>query len=217
MGRASSIALVLLLTVMGAIALAVVLIPAVTGTKVITIDRNSMQRVLPFGTLAYIEPAPSYDVGDIVTFTSGDKYVTHEIVALFPNPATAELDGSWVRTKGTENTDPDEPISADRIVGRVIFHTPYAGIGLKTLGALPVQMFLVTLAVFLWWFGSEPSRTQRRITEMKRQRDEANMPPPQRRLDGIRDMTVQRAAEPIHAYRASDVPLRDEPVTEEYL
>jgi signal peptidase I len=214
--RLANLALWGIIALLLAVTATVTLVPSATGLKAVNIVAGSMGEALPFGSLAYIDPKVEPTVGSIITYRFGEATpVSHRVTAIGPDPSG---NGIEYTTRGDANkTDDPRPVYPENIIGVVVTSIPAIGAATSLLGKFQVQLFLALVALGLWWYASTPSRTQRRITEMKRQRDEANMPPPQRRLDGIRDMTVQRAAEPIHAYRASDLPLKDEPVTEEYL
>ncbi len=177
MRRLANAGLTVLLLGLVIVALAVAIVPGVTRTQAVTIDANSMQRVLPMGSLVYIAPQTAYTVGDIVTFRNqAGNTVTHQIVALEPNPATNIQDGSLYRTQGSENALPDDnPVRQDAIVGRVVYSIPVVGIGLKVVGTPVVEAFLALMAIGLYLL-SRPSaeatsraRTKRRLQEMSQQ------------------------------------------------
>jgi signal peptidase len=155
MRRVSGFALTLLVLAMAAIALAMVAVPGVAGVKAFTIDRNSMQRVIPFGSLEYAQPSDSYAVGDIVVFTHNGNTITHELVGQLPNPATGVEDATWFTTKGSENIaiDPWE-LDAHNIIGKVVWHAPLLGIATKVVATPTVAIFLVLLAAGLWWYST---------------------------------------------------------------
>lgn len=147
----ANLGLSLLLTGLVAVAVAVAIIPAATGTKPVTIEANSMQRKLPLGSLVYIAPQPDYAVGDVVTYFQNGNTVTHEITHILPNPATGMLDGTVYETKGTENAEPDvNPLNREHVFGKVLYHTPYMGTVLKVLSAPVVIAFLCLLATGLY-------------------------------------------------------------------
>lgn len=152
MKRAANVGLTVLLSGLVALLIAVVAIPAATGTQVVSITRNSMQEVIPFGSLIYVHPEKTYNPGDIVTFQWNGNLVTHEVIEWTPNPANAALDGSYLRTKGTSNAEPDPYVIAkDQIVGKVVAHVPVMGVVMKTLDNQSVRAFVALLALFLWW------------------------------------------------------------------
>jgi signal peptidase len=137
-------------------AVAVLVVPTVTGTKAVSITSNSMQAVLPTGSLAFIRSEPTYNVGDVATFTHNGKVISHEIVALLPAQATGLLDHSLFQTKGTSNSQVDPyTIPADAIAGRVVGSIPLVGALSQIAGTLTVQIFLMTLAVGLYLLGQD--------------------------------------------------------------
>lgn len=172
----SSLGLSLMLAGLVATALAVALVPAVTGTRAVTIDRASMQAVLPVGSLAYVTQQDRYGIHDVVTYQWNGKTVTHEIVAIHPNPQTAALDGTWFRTQGTSNAEVDEnPLNREDILGKVVYHTPYVGTALKVLGTPVVQVFLALLALGLYLLSSAKKKGN---NPHDRQQDPERLEPP---------------------------------------
>lgn len=61
-----------------------------------------------------------YEVGDIVTFASGNSTVTHRIIEILPE---------GYRTKGDANNTPDggEPVKKEAVVGKVVLIIPKIG------------------------------------------------------------------------------------------
>jgi signal peptidase len=164
MRRLANAGLILLLIGLTTMALAVVAVPKVTGTQAVTITSNSMQKTLPVGALVYIQPQAGYNVGDIVTFRWNGNLVTHQIVSLALKTSDGTPDPETFITQGTSNAVPDEnPIHRNRVVGKVIYSVPIAGLALRVVGTLPVQLFIVLLAFTLWLLASKPTRLQRRI------------------------------------------------------
>lgn len=92
----------------------------------------------------------SYKVGDIVTYVrttdSGDKEkVTHQIIS---------IDGDQVVTQGTSssNTNADEPITKDDIIGKHVLTIPKLGWVMKFLSSTTGIILIVglILAVIFW-------------------------------------------------------------------
>lgn len=159
-----------LLMLLGLVVIATVtLVPAITGTQAITIDRASMQRDLAQGSLALIKRLEVYQLHDIVTYQHNGNTVTHEIVELLPNPANAKKDGLWLQTKGTENAENDPfIINKSQVLGKVETSIPVAGMVLNWIGYQTTQMFLILLAISLFWIGrpleNATQRMKRRLT-----------------------------------------------------
>lgn len=66
----------------------------------------------------------NYNVGDIITYKTGDIFVTHRIV---------ELDEDTIITKGDANNVEDDPINRNQVVGKVVKVLKDAGIYIKVL------------------------------------------------------------------------------------
>jgi signal peptidase I len=164
MRRLSSIGLSLLLLGFLTVVIATAGVPRVTGTRPLIIDRNSMQDVLPIGSLVYVQPKANYNVGDYISYTSGTSTITHEIVALVPNPANGVPDGLWLQTKGTANTDIDPyQVKRDNVIGVVVYHVPYVGTALKILAGTGTKAFLIILAITLWLLSRKSNKPLREM------------------------------------------------------
>ena len=81
--------------------------------KIYEVKTGSMEDEIHVGDYILIIKKNNYKVGDIVTYTKEDYYVTHRIV---------EKNGNKVITKGDANNVVDEEISVSNIVGKVIYH-----------------------------------------------------------------------------------------------
>ena len=80
---------------------------------------------LPVGSLIVTRrtDAQALQIGDAITFFAANNTITHRITDI-----SHGYDGLEFQTKGDDNTyiDPD-PVSADRVIGRVVFHVRYLG------------------------------------------------------------------------------------------
>ena len=81
--------------------------------KIYEVKTGSMEDEIHVGDYILIIKKNNYKVGDIVTYTKEDYYVTHRIV---------EKNGNKVITKGDANNVADEEISVSNIVGKVIYY-----------------------------------------------------------------------------------------------
>ena len=81
--------------------------------KIYEVKTGSMEDEIHVGDYILIIKKNNYKVGDIVTYTKEDYYVTHRIV---------EKNGNKVITKGDANNVVDEEINVSDIVGKVIYH-----------------------------------------------------------------------------------------------
>lgn len=160
--RLANLTLSVLLIGLLSVAAAAALIPAVTGTRVITIQTNSMQDVLPTGSIAYIGPAPAaaYQIGDWVTFHRNGQTVTHAVTGYGENPANGQIDPTRLQTKGTANLSEDPYlVTTDQVLGRVTYHAPVLGTALTLVGKPVIQMFLALLALTCWLASRQPRTT----------------------------------------------------------
>jgi signal peptidase I len=98
---------------------------SVGGVRLFSVLSGSMEPTIHTGSAIFDLPSGSYEVGDIVTRTTGTSgvTVTHRIIE------KAVLDGKTVyHTKGDANNVADEEdISVSQIVGKVAFSVPWFG------------------------------------------------------------------------------------------
>lgn len=111
----------------GSIVLIVVIVlgmsylPFEKGVKTYTVQSGSMEPKIKTGSVIFVLPQMSYDVGDIVTRTvsQNDMTITHRII---------EKNEDHFITKGDANNvaDPD-PLHTNEIIGKVRFSIPLLG------------------------------------------------------------------------------------------
>lgn len=119
----------LLLVVIAAVAVAVV--PAVTGSHALTVLSGSMRPALPVGSVVVTRPTSAEEIrpGDVVTYTdrapdSADtRVVTHRVVDVQDDPA-----GVSFATKGDANDDIDaDRVAAADVIGVQWYSVPWVG------------------------------------------------------------------------------------------
>ena len=78
--------------------------------------------------------------GDVITYTSGETYVTHRIVSI--------TDENIV-TKGDANNTMDEPITKDNIIGKVVLKFGFLGfiIYLFSKPIIWVLLFIIGIVI----------------------------------------------------------------------
>lgn len=124
------------------ISIAVAVAFAATGIRLFAVQTPSMGQTAPVGSLVVTHPQRSYAIDDIVTFTTGDRTVTHRIVD--------EREGAFV-TRGDLNGAPDAaPVALDEVVGRVVAILPGAGFLLQ---AAPWLLLGAVLTEVVAWVG----------------------------------------------------------------
>lgn len=130
-GALSGGGFVLLLAVL-ALALAVAVVPRALNGAPLTVLTGSMEPTYSPGDMVISVPQENYAIGDVVTFqpVSGDPtLVTHRVVGV-----SQSLDSIEYITQGDANGAQDDPIVAEQVMGKVIYHLPYVGHLANTVG-----------------------------------------------------------------------------------
>ena len=78
--------------------------------RIYRIGSGSMEPYLKINSL--IKKSDNYKINDIVTYQNGDEYITHRIIS---------IDDDEIITKGDANNKEDNPITKDKIVGKLIY------------------------------------------------------------------------------------------------
>ncbi len=121
--------ILLLVITAGVVAASILDIPG--GYKLYTVQSGSMEPAIKTGSIVAVKAVDVYSAGDVITFTMDSdpnldnpaSTTTHRVFEIIRE------DGEMMfRTKGDANDAPDgELISADRIVGKVLFSVPLLG------------------------------------------------------------------------------------------
>lgn len=106
--------------------LLVSLLPLTGNVEIKIVKSGSMAPAIETGSLVVVMPAHEYKVGDVITFGKDTKTsipTTHRIVSI-----RSEAEQTYYSTKGdaNEEKDPSETAARD-VIGKVLFHVPYAG------------------------------------------------------------------------------------------
>jgi signal peptidase len=96
------------------------------GVRLYAVRTGSMTPTYPIGSVVVDAPVESpVQVGDVITFRTGDGLVTHRVVA---------HGAVGLKTKGDANRSPDPwTIPTDYVRGTVVAGIPYAGYALVFL------------------------------------------------------------------------------------
>lgn len=124
-----------------ALALAVAVVPRLLGGAALTVLTGSMEPTYSPGDMVVSVPVETYEVGDVVTFqpvSDDPTLITHRIVGVQLGAETRYV------TRGDANGADDEPIQAEQVMGRVVYHIPYVG---HVAGAAGPHRGLVVTAV----------------------------------------------------------------------
>ncbi|MDJ0317136.1 signal peptidase I [Arthrobacter antibioticus] len=151
-GRAA--AYILLLAAIMA-ALAMIIVPLVTGSQTYTVLTNSMAPKYAPGTFLVVKPAPfeNLQVGDIITYQieSGKAdVITHRISSVGVGQDGARA----LTTKGDNNSLEDtEAVQAIQVKGKLFYAIPYVGFVANAVGQ-DRHIILPIVAVGLIGFGA---------------------------------------------------------------
>ena len=171
-GMGVSIGLLGLVVLLG---LAVVVVPAVTGSTPLTVLTQSMEPTFPTGTLVVVKPIDAADIriGDPITYqieSGKPEVVTHRVLSI----TSTNVGGLSFITKGDNNDAPDEnPVVPDQVRGKVWYSVPYIGYVNTVVGGSDKSWIVpvVAVALFLyagWMFASGFATRRRRIQRSAR-------------------------------------------------
>ncbi len=123
---------------------------SIFGYRLFYVVSGSMEPTLPVGSLLVVKEQDSYEVNDIITFYSKDESIkgypnTHRIVGI------SEKNGEKLYiTKGDANSQSDDPIGYDDIIGKVRFSLETGFVsGIIELLSSPSGFFVIILIPIL--------------------------------------------------------------------
>lgn len=130
-----------------ALVLASTVVPRFFGGAGLTVLSSSMEPTYSPGDMVITVPQDSYAIGDVVTFqpiSNDPTLVTHRIVA-----QRSGSDGVSYLTRGDANGSADDPIVADQVMGKVLYHVPYIGHVSSAIGDHRDTLILIVAAGLL--------------------------------------------------------------------
>ena len=131
----------------GGLALLVALLPKPFGLASLVVVSGSMAPTLNVGDIAVARPVEPRDLqlGDVVTYSAKRGLITHRIVGL-----DLMAQGAFFQMKGDANltTDP-QAISAERIVGKVVFRVPRIGLLMSVTDSMTGVFFMIVVPLLL--------------------------------------------------------------------
>lgn len=118
-----------LLIAVAALALVVVVVPAVAGAHPYTVLTGSMVPLYPPGTLVVVRAVDPADIaiGDVVTYQlhSGEpQVVTHRVVGI---QLAADGEITFITQGDANNIADEKPVREAQVVGRLWYAVPYIG------------------------------------------------------------------------------------------
>jgi len=140
---------------------AVMVIPSLPikgNYKIMAVLSGSMEPKIMTGGLVMVKPAPTYRVGDVISFSTNDGRkvsTTHRIVEI-----NTQGSDTFYTTKGDANNAPDSSqVNARDVIGKVILALPYAGyllafvrqpMGFVAAVVIPSSMVVLDEAQNVW-------------------------------------------------------------------
>ena len=109
------------------------------GFRIYKVGSGSMRPYLNVNDTIIIKKCDDYKLNDIVTYQNNEEYVTHRIVS---------INNSEIITKGDANNIQDDPITKDKIVGKLIYKFHIFGF-LSYLLSKPFVWVLLFIVGFL--------------------------------------------------------------------
>lgn len=126
-------------------------LPMPLGFGIAVVVSGSMEPELSINDLIVVTPNDSYEVGDVVVFSTGGSLVVHRII---------ETDGETVTTQGDANNTADDPISVRDIKGKVAFAIPFAGVAVDFVKSAPGTLLILLLAAYLYYRSVQNERKE---------------------------------------------------------
>ncbi|MBQ9744217.1 MAG: signal peptidase I [Clostridia bacterium] len=128
--------------------------PMPLGIGVGMVMSGSMEPELSVDDVIVVVKDNDIELGDTVVYQSGGILVVHKVVG---------IDGDQITTRGTANNKDDDPISAEKIKGRVILSIGGAGTIIRIIRSPLVSVSILLLAIYLLYCS---------YTDEKKQKDE---------------------------------------------
>ena len=127
-------------------------LPKAFGYQVYGILSNSMEPEIATGSVVYVDSVDSESIvdGDIITYKMGSDssvVATHRVVSV-------NKDKKEFVTKGDHNNTVDaQPVSYDRMLGKVVFSIPFLGeisTVIYSVNGIATIIILFSFAIAMW-------------------------------------------------------------------
>ena len=128
------------------------------GYQSFKVISGSMEPAIMVSDKIIVKQQKNYQIGDIITYKSGDEYITHRII---------EIDKDKVITKGDANNTNDEPILIEQIIGKVIYNYNINGLSKILEKPLFWVMFFI-IGVIITLMIPEAGKHRRKNNEKKK-------------------------------------------------
>lgn len=128
--------------------------------EIYNVKTGSMEQKIHIGDYILILRKKEYKVGDVVTYTSDNGFITHRII---------KIDGDNITTKGDANNTEDMSIKSNIIVGKVILSGGILNIVIK------YKYIFVGLFLSLYLFSCYFESTKKEKCDTIEKDDEINI------------------------------------------
>lgn len=123
--------------------------PSLLGHRLYIVESGSMLPTLKINSMIIAKelPASEIEVGDILSFygKNVDVRITHRVVEI-------QNDGESFITRGdANNTNDPNPVTKDKVIGKVIFSIPLVGLIFKIL-VNPIAIGILVILGIAWIF-----------------------------------------------------------------
>lgn len=130
----------------------------VFGYSIFNIATGSMEPAISKEDIIIVKKQDDYKVGDIITFSKDNDFITHRIIRIV---------NSSITTKGDANNSSDVAISKDVVLGKVIKIIKHAGIWQKVLTKpIIVITIFITLILFDLVFSYKGNKNKKLIKKV---------------------------------------------------
>lgn len=112
----------------------------ILGYSVFQVQTGSMSKTLEIEDIIVVKLTKNVNENDIITFIEDDSIITHRII---------EITEQGIITKGDANNTPDEPITKNEVIGKVVYTFKNIAIW-KQVFANPQVYILLTITLILF-------------------------------------------------------------------
>ena len=123
-------------------------LPLPGNFQVLIVRSGSMEPAIKTGALVVVKPKAEYSVGDVITFSSGNRNAiptTHRIMEI---KETSNQKTFMTKGDANDSVDMNEVLERN-IIGRVLLDVPYVGYAIATAQKPIGFTFLIAIPAFL--------------------------------------------------------------------
>ena len=134
------------------------------GYSIFEVATGSMVNEINIHDAVIVKINDEYNVGDIVTYKSGNDFITHRVIS---------MENDYIVTKGDANNVSDNPIDKALVLGKVVKVIPELGIWKKVL-LTPKVIILILITLFIFSILFSYNGKSIKIIASKQSEDEIN-------------------------------------------